>query len=129
MKNIRFFFLFAVAAFAISCSDAQTTGSADYTVAQAKTAVEKGGITILDVRTPQEFAAGHIKGAVNIDWYQSDFATKVASLDKTKPVLVYCAVGGRSSKAKTKLNALGFKEVHNMTGGMDAWNEAKYPVE
>ena len=84
---------------------------------------------VLDVRTPKEFAAGHIPGAVNIDWNAADFGKKVAELDKSKTYLVHCAVGGRSAKASDKMTALQFIDVYNLEGGMKAWEKAGKPVE
>ena len=84
---------------------------------------------VLDVRTPKEFTAGHIPGAVNIDWNASDFASKAAALDKSKTYLVHCAVGGRSAKASDKMTALQFTDVYNLEGGMKAWENAGKPVE
>jgi rhodanese-related sulfurtransferase len=84
---------------------------------------------VLDVRTPKEFAAGHIPGAVNIDWNAADFASKAASLDKSKTYLVHCAVGGRSAKASDKMTTLQFTNVYNLEGGMKAWEKAGKPVE
>lgn len=85
--------------------------------------------TILDVRTAQEVAGGTLHGALNIDFFASDFASQLARLDKTKPVFVYCAVGGRSVKATQQLQQLGYKAVYNLSGGMQAWQQANYPVE
>ena len=84
---------------------------------------------VLDVRTPKEFAAGHIPGAVNLDWNAADFGKKVAELDKSKTYLVHCAVGGRSAKASDKMTALQFTAVYNLEGGMKAWEKAGKPVE
>jgi rhodanese-related sulfurtransferase len=84
---------------------------------------------VLDVRTPKEFAAGHIPGAVNIDWNGADFASKAAALDKSKTYLVHCAVGGRSAKASDKMTAIQFTNVYNLEGGMKAWENAGKPVE
>jgi rhodanese-related sulfurtransferase len=84
---------------------------------------------VLDVRTPKEFAAGRIPGAVNIDWNAADFGKKVAALDKSKTYLVHCAVGGRSAKASDKMTALQFTNVYNLEGGMKAWEKAGKPVE
>jgi len=84
---------------------------------------------VLDVRTPKEFAAGHIAGAVNIDWNAADFASKAGALDKSKTYLVHCAVGGRSAKASDKMTALQFTNVYNLEGGMKAWEKAGKPVE
>ena len=56
-------------------------------------------IVVLDVRTPKEFEAGHIKGATNINFQDKDFADRIAKLDKSKTYVVHCAAGGRSAKA------------------------------
>jgi rhodanese-related sulfurtransferase len=82
-----------------------------------------------DVRTPKEFAAGHLPGAVNIDWNADDFGSKAAALDKSKTYLVHCAVGGRSAKASDKMTAIQFTNVYNLEGGMKAWEKAGKPVE
>ena len=84
---------------------------------------------VLDVRTPKEFAAGHITGATNIDWNAPDFAKKAAALDKSKTYLVHCAIGGRSAKASDRMTALQFTNVYNLEGGMKAWEKAGKPVE
>lgn len=82
--------------------------------------------TVLDVRTAQEVAGGMLPGAINIDFYAPDFTSQLARLSKTKPVFVYCAVGGRSGKATQQLQQAGFKTVYNLSGGMQAWQQAGY---
>jgi len=77
---------------------------------------------ILDVRSPKEYSDQHLDNAVNINWNGDDFDKKVAELDKSKPVFVYCLSGGRSSKASGKLAELGFKEIYEMDGGIVKWN-------
>jgi rhodanese-related sulfurtransferase/thiol-disulfide isomerase/thioredoxin len=72
---------------------------------------------ILDVRTDQEFAGGHLAKARNLDFNSPDFKSQLAKLDKTRPYLVYCAVGGRSSKAAQQMEKLGFQQVYNVSGG------------
>ncbi|RQO29798.1 hypothetical protein DBR32_14535 [Taibaiella sp. KBW10] len=89
---------------------------------------EEGTAQLLDVRTPEEYATGHIEGAVNNNVDAAGFDQNVAHLDKEKPVLVYCKGGGRSADAATKLKALGFKKVYDLEGGMLAWNSNKLPV-
>jgi phage shock protein E len=79
------------------------------------------GAVLLDVRTPEEVAAGALPGAVNINFNAPDFKDKIAGLDKSKPYFVYCKVGGRSGRAATLMNESGFEEVHNLKGGYDAW--------
>ena len=80
---------------------------------------------LLDVRTPEEFKSGHIDNAINMDWYEDDFAKKAAKYDKSKPVFVYCKAGVRGKKAATKLAELGFAKIYNLEGGIDNWNESK----
>lgn len=67
--------------------------------------------SIIDVRTAEEFAKGHLPSALNIDWNGSDFINQIAKLDKTKPVFVYCLSGGRSASATNKMLSEGFTEV------------------
>jgi rhodanese-related sulfurtransferase len=89
---------------------------------------------VIDVRMPAEFAAGHVPGAVNIpivstpDGVQA-FGEKVDALDKNKTYLVHCALGGRSILATRKMEALGFANVNDFSGGMRAWEKAEKPVE
>lgn len=85
---------------------------------------------VLDVRTPKEFEAGHIPGAINIDWNATaDFNKKIATLDKSKIYLVHCAVGGRSAKAGEKMAGLKFNQVYNLVGGFNNWAKAGKPTE
>ena len=81
--------------------------------------------TVLDVRTPEEFQEGHLDRAVNINWYDADFAKQIQSLDKEGPIYVYCKLGGRSAKASKVLDSLGFKNVVDLTGGYDAFKAKK----
>ncbi|MDE2292139.1 MAG: rhodanese-like domain-containing protein [Elusimicrobia bacterium] len=83
---------------------------------------------VLDVRTPGELAQGVIAGSRNIDFLAPDFKDRVAKLDRSKTYLVHCATGGRSKKAQTLMESLGFKAVYNMLGGFRAWAAAGEPV-
>ena len=83
---------------------------------------------LIDVRTPGEYAEGHLKNAVNINCSDADFETQLAKLDKNKPVLVYCLSGGRSSSAADKMKEMGFSEVYNMDGGIMKWGNAGKPI-
>lgn len=97
----------------------------DLSVSEFKAMLEKDqSVQLVDVRTPQEFAQGHLKGAVNIDWKADDFARKVsAQLDKDRPVMLYCRSGRRSAEAAAVLEKLGFK-TYNMKGGILAYEKA-----
>jgi len=84
---------------------------------------------VLDVRTKKEFEAGHVPGAINLDWYAPDFAGRVARLDKGKTYLVHCAGGVRSAKACGKMSQLDFPKLYNLEGGFKAWEKAGNKAE
>ena len=77
---------------------------------------------LLDVRTPEEYSSGHIGDAKNVNWNGNNFAADASKYDKSKPIFVYCKVGGRSAQAADKLAELGFKEIYNLDGGIMKWN-------
>lgn len=91
--------------------------------------VAEGKVTVLDVRTEDEYKEGHIKGASNVDILSKDFAKKLEAVDKTKPVLVHCQAGGRSTRSLPKLEQAGFTEIYHLDGGMADWVKAGKPVE
>ena len=120
-----------LAVFMVSCSTGQNK-SAEGTIAENVDLVvfiaHMEGGQILDVRTPDEWNEGIIEGATMANFYESDFETQLLKLDKEKPVAVYCKVGGRSGKTMAQMQKLGFKEVYNLDGGMDAWKGAGKPT-
>jgi rhodanese-related sulfurtransferase len=77
------------------------------------------GTTIIDVRTPDEFALGHLDGAINVDWEGATFATDVSALDPVGTYIVYCRSGNRAGHAKTAMEGMGFTDLTN-AGGLDA---------
>lgn len=83
---------------------------------------------VLDVRTPAEFKAGHVPGAVNLDINDKDFGKKVGQLDKDKTYLVHCAAGVRSARA-VKLMRPKLDKLYEFNGGFRAWEKAGKPVE
>jgi len=90
---------------------------------------ENAEIQLVDVRTDGEVSQGYISGARHIDFMNWDeFTAGVDKLDKTKPVMVYCKVGGRSHKAAVYLSENGFAEIYDMRGGIMAWNEGGKPL-
>lgn len=117
--------LFIISFLFISC---QAQPSKGVQILDAKAYAEKLKATtnpqLLDVRTPEEFAAEHIDNAANVNWNGDDFEGKANKYDKTKPIFVYCKVGGRSAQAANKLAEMGFKEIYNLEGGIMKWNAA-----
>lgn len=88
----------------------------------------KSNRVVLDVRTSEEFAEGHVEGAVMIDFYQPDFAEQIAGLDRDGSYLLYCRSGNRSEQARTLMADLGFSDVADVEGGIVAWTEAGLPI-
>jgi len=82
---------------------------------------EMNDMILIDVRTPEEFQEGHLGNAMNINWYDEDFANQFSEIDKSEVIYMYCKKGGRSAKAQQKLKALGFTNVVNLEGGYDAY--------
>jgi len=85
-------------------------------------------LVVLDVRTPEEFAEGHLEGAVLVDFYDPDFAEQLAALDADVPYLVYCRSGNRSGQALGVMEQLGFTSAVDVDGGIVAWTDAGLPV-
>lgn len=103
------------------CSSGSSDAISDVDVAEAQQIVEQGDAVILDVRTPEEFAAGHLPGAVNINVESIDFADRVAGLDEATETLVYCRTGNRSGVATDEMAKLGFTDMSDLQGGIEAW--------
>lgn len=80
-------------------------------------------VQLIDVRTSEEFNAGHIEGAINIDFKNEEvFYQSFQRLDKKNPVYVYCRSGNRSKKSADKLLEMGFSKVYDLKGGYIDWN-------
>ena len=110
------------------CANAQTgVRNIDAATFQRQTDEESQEI-ILDVRTAGELSEGMIAGAKHMDVLQADFRQKAATLDLSKPIYVYCKVGGRSSQAAQILRQMGATQVYNLEGGMTAWKAKQLPV-
>jgi len=83
---------------------------------------------IIDVRTPQEFDEEHIENALNIDYYSETFRDELNKLDKNKTYLIHCRSGGRSGRALAIMAELNFREVYNMSGGINQWKAEGLPT-
>ena len=100
----------------------------NYDVKEFAELITDSNVVILDVRKADEFAEGHITGAILIDQFQSDFLEQAqAKLPKDKTIAIYCRSGRRSANAAGKLADVGYKCV-NLKGGILAWKEANMPV-
>lgn len=111
----------------MACGHAQSTDTKLSAKEFAKKIQKTPGAQVVDVRTPSEFKAGHIKDASNIDINSGEFKAMAAALDKAKPVFVYCLSGGRSASAAKYLRAEGYTLVYEMPGGMMEWRNNDLP--
>jgi len=84
---------------------------------------------IIDIRTLSEFNSGHIKDAINIDYYDNDFVERLNDLNKSKTYLVYCRSGHRSGSAMENFQQLKFGLVYNMLRGINSWRSEGFPVQ
>lgn len=100
----------------------------DPTTGAAIQADPPADLVILDVRTPDEYAEGHLEGSLQLDFYEPDFATRVGELDPDVPYLVYCRSGNRSGQTRALMEQLGFTDVADIDGGIVAWTDAGLPV-
>ncbi|MGK0187971.1 MAG: phage shock protein E [Verrucomicrobiales bacterium] len=85
-------------------------------------------VVVLDIRTAKEFAAGHLKGARNLNFLADDFKEKLGKFDKDRVYVMHCQSGGRSGRAKTAFKELGFNRVLHIQDGYQAWASAGFPV-
>ena len=103
-------------------------GGKNLSPAEATLLLNRDEAKVLDVREPDEFAAGHLPEAVNVPL--SQFGKRLSEIESWKefPLLVYCASGGRSTRACSDLHKQGFGKLHNLDGGVAAWQKAGLPV-
>lgn len=121
--------LILVAIVVISCkqSNAQEAKTIEIiSVADMEEALKADDVQLIDVRSKGDYASGHIKDAKNIVYQGENWDKQVASLDKDKPVYVYCAKGGRSARCASLLEEAGFTKIFDLDGGVTKWiNEGK----
>ena len=126
----RFYFILSVLVGYAALCNAQTQLSLveniDNTALQEKT---EQGAHLIDVRTDGEFLKGYIAGATQINISNKDFVERIDKLDKTKPIILYCVVGVRSTAAIDKIRNLGFPVIYNFIGGIREWKKNKLPLE
>jgi phage shock protein E len=130
MKCIKssLFLIFTVLIFQIEAQNLGGIHTTSKSSEKIRKEIKKGRAYLIDVRTPEEFATGHLKFAQNFDFKATDFKTKFKTLDKQKPVYLYCRSGNRSGKAKDTLQLLGFHFAYNI-GGLQVLTATGLPLE
>ena len=128
MRNVLIICLFLGLA---SCSgqEKRTHAFENVSVEKFQQLIKAKNAQLIDVRTPGEYEKGHLKDAMLIDFMNSNFKDIAFSeVDKDKPILVYCASGGRSAKAAKIYKDAGFVKVYNLLGGFRAWKAKKLEI-
>jgi thioredoxin len=129
--NLKRLWVFLISALMFSCTNGQDQSAGVIEKVDAgkfKQLIESGDGVILDVRSPEEINQGYISGASTINFYDTDFESKINLIQKNKPVYVYCKAGGRSSQAAELMKKNGFTKVYNLDGGIMSWMNNGYAV-
>ncbi len=130
MKRVLFFLVLVLNGVIFSCKDAQeTTDIQVVTPEEMQQISETEGVQLVDVRTPEEYDEGYIEGFQNIDYYSDTFIEDIEKLDKTKPVIVYCRSGRRSSDCAKQLKDKGFVKIYDLDGGIEKWKFKGFEVK
>ena len=119
MRN--FFLILTIITVLFNCNQTANLTFQDIDSDELELMISKKDLILLDVRTTTEYSNGHLISAVNINYYGDNFDDEIDKLDKSKPIIVYCKSGGRSSKSALKLVEKGFEEIYNLKGGFDQW--------
>lgn len=123
MKRAIAFALIAVSLLS-GCSSSSSSAVKTLDAQAFSEIAAKSSTYVLDVRTPGEFAAGHLTNAHNIDVEASTFGNEIGKLDKHATYAVYCHSGNRSAVATSQMAKAGFDHIYNLNGGIEAWAAA-----
>ncbi len=129
MKIKSFLIVIFIASVLLNCKQVEEDAIVELiTVEEMGELLEMEKVQLIDVRTPGEYAQGYIEGAINIDYRDENFENLISKIDKTKPVIVYCARGGRSSKCSSYMKKAGFTKIYDLDGGITEWKFKKKKV-
>ena len=131
--GVLFALVLALSVIAVACSSDETATQSIELVTPAKAAqvIEEhpGGLVVLDIRTPEEYAEARLPDAIMVDYYAPDFADQLDKLDKNVPYVMYCRTGNRSADAAETMKDLGFTRVYEIDGGIVDWYEQGFPID
>ena len=119
---------FAAIILLAGCSSTGSTTTVNLNVSEFSQKITEPGVVILDVRTPEEFASGHIEGAQNIDFNSGNFENEITRLNPSETYAVYCRSGNRSEQAASIMHKAGFHDVSNLNGGVIDWTNDGLPL-
>lgn len=119
---------FAAIMLLAGCSSTGSATTVNLNVSEFSQKITEPGVIILDVRTPEEFASGHIEGALNIDFNSGNFENEITRLNPSETYAVYCRSGSRSGQAASIMHVAGFHDVSNLNGGVIDWTNDGLPL-
>ncbi len=119
---------FAALILLAGCSSTGSATTVNLNVSEFSQKITEPDVIILDVRTPEEYASGHIEGALNIDFNSGDFANEITRLNPSENYAIYCRSGSRSGQAASIMHKAGFHDVSNLNGGVIDWTNAGLPL-
>jgi rhodanese-related sulfurtransferase len=119
---------FAALILLAGCSSTGSATTVNLNVSEFSQKITEPGVIIVDVRTPEEFASGHIEGALNIDFNSGNFANEITRLNPSETYAVYCRSGSRSGQAASIMHKAGFHDVSNLNGGVIDWTNDGLPL-
>ena len=120
MNNFSLYTLMSLC-FLLNYNTLQGQNTELISVNQMQKLLMQDSVQLIDVRTAVEFYKGHIKNAKNIDFLSPDFDLKMAALDNSKPLILYCRSGRRSAKSVLKLVDKGYEIIYDLQGGIIQW--------
>ena len=123
---IRTIYSVAILFTSLACQDPNSTKIS----ANELKELQAEGVVVVDIRTAKEYRAGHIPGvSSNIDYLQEDFLSQMERFEKSAPIIIHCARGGRSGKASALLMEAGFVKIYDYVGGFSDWEKRGEEIE
>ncbi len=104
------------------------SGAVHISPGELKTAMEGGKAVLVDIRSPDKYADGHIKGSINIDYHPATFLREMARFEKEREIILYCGTGLKTGNAAGELSRRGYKNLRILTDGFVGWEKAGLPV-
>jgi rhodanese-related sulfurtransferase len=128
LLSIAFLSILTLGSIQIKAQMAETSPIQNVSAHEAKEILKNGDYVLLDIRTPGEFQASRIEGAINIDFYNRGFIDNLNKLDKEQAYFVYCRSGNRTGQSMRVFQALGFKNIVHLQRGIVDWTASGYSM-
>ncbi|MEQ9467883.1 MAG: rhodanese-like domain-containing protein [Ekhidna sp.] len=119
------YFLFVL----VGCSAATDQKPTELVNAEKLKQLQSEGVTVIDIRTRNEYDEGHIPGVLHVDFLAEGFIDEIKKQDVFKPIVIHCASGGRSGRASKMMEEVGFKTIYDYSGGFSDWKAKGLEIE